>query len=206
METKDLYKVLEVSKGASQDEIRRSYRRLARKYHPDANPGDEGAWHATFAERRGRHRKRQAEVQGCVGGRDDAGRGPRGGGLRGLRGERGRARDIAADVPTVRGARDAEQGPGVVRAVDVVHPVRGQGKHRGDAVSEVPGERQDARREAGQGKETGRRQGRDEGQGAGPGGRRRGGRAGPGPVRGNTGRGAPGLQEEGRRLRRHGAG
>ena len=43
MDTKDLYKVLEVSKGASQDEIRRSYRRLARKYHPDANPGDENA-------------------------------------------------------------------------------------------------------------------------------------------------------------------
>ena len=43
METKDLYKVLEVSKGASQDEIRRSYRRLARKYHPDANPGDDKA-------------------------------------------------------------------------------------------------------------------------------------------------------------------
>src|SRR5918997_231175 len=43
MDTKDLYKVLEVSKGASQDEIRRSYRRLARKYHPDANPGDETA-------------------------------------------------------------------------------------------------------------------------------------------------------------------
>nr|WP_207957097.1 J domain-containing protein [Rubrobacter tropicus] len=43
MDTKDLYKVLEVSKGASQDEIRRSYRRLARKYHPDANPGDDKA-------------------------------------------------------------------------------------------------------------------------------------------------------------------
>jgi molecular chaperone DnaJ len=43
VDTKDLYKVLEVSKGASQDEIRRSYRRLARKYHPDANPGDENA-------------------------------------------------------------------------------------------------------------------------------------------------------------------
>ncbi len=39
----DLYKVLEVSKDASQDEIRRSYRRLARKYHPDANPGDKKA-------------------------------------------------------------------------------------------------------------------------------------------------------------------
>ena len=39
----DLYKVLEVSRESSQDEIRRSYRRLARKYHPDANPGDKKA-------------------------------------------------------------------------------------------------------------------------------------------------------------------
>jgi len=43
MEKLDLYKVLEVSKEASQDEIRRSYRRLARKFHPDANPGDKKA-------------------------------------------------------------------------------------------------------------------------------------------------------------------
>jgi len=43
MEKVDLYKVLEVSKEASQDEIRRSYRRLAREYHPDANPGDKKA-------------------------------------------------------------------------------------------------------------------------------------------------------------------
>ncbi|CAA9438324.1 MAG: Chaperone protein DnaJ [uncultured Rubrobacteraceae bacterium] len=40
METKDLYKTLEVDKGASQDDIRRAYRRLARKYHPDANRED----------------------------------------------------------------------------------------------------------------------------------------------------------------------
>ena len=39
----DLYKVLEVSKGASREEIRRAYRRLARKYHPDANPNDKAA-------------------------------------------------------------------------------------------------------------------------------------------------------------------
>jgi molecular chaperone DnaJ len=43
MEKLDLYKALEVSKEASQDEIRRSYRRLAREYHPDANPGDRQA-------------------------------------------------------------------------------------------------------------------------------------------------------------------
>src|SRR5215210_1459597 len=43
MEKVDLYKVLEVSKETPQDEIRRSYRRLARKYHPDANPGDRAA-------------------------------------------------------------------------------------------------------------------------------------------------------------------
>ena len=43
MEKVDLYKALEVSKDASQEEIRRSYRRLARQYHPDANPGDRQA-------------------------------------------------------------------------------------------------------------------------------------------------------------------
>ena len=40
METKDLYKVLGVSKKASQEEIRRTYRKLARTYHPDANRDD----------------------------------------------------------------------------------------------------------------------------------------------------------------------
>jgi len=38
-----LYDTLGVTKGASQDEIKRAYRKLARQYHPDKNPGDKEA-------------------------------------------------------------------------------------------------------------------------------------------------------------------
>jgi curved DNA-binding protein CbpA len=43
MEYKDYYKILGVSKNATKEEISQAFRKLARKYHPDVNPGDKQA-------------------------------------------------------------------------------------------------------------------------------------------------------------------
>src|SRR6188508_515116 len=69
MAVQDHYKVLGVERKASQDEIKKAYRKLARQYHPDRNPGDARA-EARFKEVSAAHdvladpEKRKAYDQG----------------------------------------------------------------------------------------------------------------------------------------------
>ncbi len=91
MAKRDYYEVLGVSKNASDDEIKKAYRKLAVKYHPDKNPGDKEAEakfkeineaHDVLSDKQKRARYDQfghAGVNGGAGGNPFAGGSPFGG-------------------------------------------------------------------------------------------------------------------------------
>src|SRR2546426_1752971 len=81
---RDYYEVLGVSKTAAEDEIRKAYRKLARQFHPDRNPGDKQA-EARFKEVQDaydvlsdKNKRTQFDRFGFAG--PDGGYGPGGGG------------------------------------------------------------------------------------------------------------------------------
>jgi molecular chaperone DnaJ len=85
MPVKDLYETLGVARAAGQDEIKKAYRKLARQYHPDANPGDASA-EERFKEVQSAYdvlsdpdKRKQYDTFGSANGRGPGGPGPAGG-------------------------------------------------------------------------------------------------------------------------------
>ncbi len=123
---RDFYEVLGVSKSASQDEIKKAYRELARKWHPDRNPDDEGA-EERFKEIQQAYdalsdpeKRKQYDARGRFGG---FGAGGFPGGFPGGGGGGGFASDLGDLFTTVFRGR-GQQGPREQRGRDLETEVR----------------------------------------------------------------------------------
>lgn len=99
---KDFYQVLGISETASAEEVKKAYRKLAQKHHPDANPGDTAAEerfkeiseaYATLSDPEQRKEYDQVRRLAASGGFQGFG-GPGGGGFGGFGGQQVRVEDI----------------------------------------------------------------------------------------------------------------
>ncbi|HEV2130413.1 MAG TPA: molecular chaperone DnaJ [Longimicrobiaceae bacterium] len=90
-QTKDYYRTLSVAENASAEEIKKAYRKLAKQYHPDANPNDPSAAerfkevseaYAVLSDEQKRKQYDQMRKFGAFGARAGGGFDPRGGGAR----------------------------------------------------------------------------------------------------------------------------
>ena len=158
---RDYYEVLGIPRGASADEVKRAYRRLARKHHPDVNPGDLGA-EARFKEvveayeaLSDPHKRAQYDRFGHAGGRGGLGMpdfglfggigdlleaflGDVGGGVRTRVRER-RGADVEADVEiTLEEVATGVQRPLRVSRLAICAECAGTGSERGSGPVRCP--------------------------------------------------------------------
>ncbi|HEX7523571.1 MAG TPA: DnaJ domain-containing protein, partial [Candidatus Deferrimicrobium sp.] len=136
---KDYYRILGVPEGASAEEIRKAFRRLAKKHHPDVNPGNKAAEsrfkeaneaHEVLSDRKKREEYDAIRQGGFAGGFQGAG--PFGGGGHapgGFRAESFDFGDLFGDALRGGGARFSHPGRGsdirVELSVDFLDMVRG---------------------------------------------------------------------------------
>ncbi len=141
MAGKDYYSILGVKRDASEREIKQAYRRLARKYHPDVNPGDKSAEakfkeinqaHEVLSDKERRKKYDQFGDQWQYADQfDKAGRRQtpfrdfgRGGGTSGIRFEQGNLGSLFDDLLQGFSARTSRRRPRSRRGQDIEYPVK----------------------------------------------------------------------------------